>query len=100
MTPGSGFPTWAAEEERLDLAAFGLLAGTALGMRVLGLLRTNCVGVAIAIYLPRSRLGRDVLGSISAGDEVGAPKSLGVVEHRDDRRCQAEDANFGRFRYR
>jgi Dolichyl-phosphate-mannose-protein mannosyltransferase len=42
----------------LDIAAFGLLAGAALGMRVLGLLLLIYAGLAIAIYVPRSRLGR------------------------------------------
>src|SRR5260370_17596581 len=36
-----------------DIAAFGLLAGAALGMRVLGLLLVIYAGVAIALYLPR-----------------------------------------------
>ena len=36
-----------------DVAAFGLLAGAALGMRSLGLLLLIYVGVAIALYLPR-----------------------------------------------
>jgi len=35
-----------------DIAAFGLLAGAALGMRVLGLILLIYVGLAIAIYLP------------------------------------------------
>jgi hypothetical protein len=35
-----------------DIAAFGLLAGIALGMRVLGLLVLTYMGFAIAIYLP------------------------------------------------
>jgi hypothetical protein len=39
-----------------DIAAFGLLAGAALGMRVLGLLLVIYAGVAIALYLPRSCL--------------------------------------------
>jgi hypothetical protein len=42
----------------LDVAAFGLLAGAALGMRVLGLLLVIYAGLAIAIYLPRPGLGR------------------------------------------
>jgi hypothetical protein len=42
----------------LDTAAFGLLAGAALGIRVLGLLLVIYAGLAIAIYLPRSGLGR------------------------------------------
>ncbi len=42
----------------LDIAAFGLLAGAALGMRVLGLLLVIYVSAAIAVYLPRPRLGR------------------------------------------
>ena len=41
-----------------DIAAFGVLAGAALGMRVLGLILLIYVGLAIAIYLPRSRDGR------------------------------------------
>jgi hypothetical protein len=41
----------------LDIAAFGLLAGAALGMRVLGLLLVIYVSAAIAVYLPRPRLG-------------------------------------------
>jgi hypothetical protein len=36
-----------------DIAAFGLLAGAALGMRVLGLLLVIYVGFAIVLYLPR-----------------------------------------------
>lgn len=40
-----------------DLAAFGLLAGAALGIRVLGLLLVIYAGVAIALYLPRPWLG-------------------------------------------
>jgi hypothetical protein len=36
-----------------DIAAFGLLAGAALGMRVLGLLLVIYTGFAIALYLPR-----------------------------------------------
>jgi hypothetical protein len=36
-----------------DLAAFGLLAGAALGIRVLGLLLVVYTGVAIVLYLPR-----------------------------------------------
>jgi len=35
-----------------DIAAFGLLAGAALGIRVLGLLLVIYAGVAIALYLP------------------------------------------------
>ena len=37
----------------LDITAFGLLAGAALGMRVLGLLLVIYAGIAIAVYLPR-----------------------------------------------
>jgi hypothetical protein len=37
-----------------DIAAFGALAGAALGMRVLGLLLVIYIGFAIALYLPRS----------------------------------------------
>ena len=40
-----------------DVAAFGLLAGAALGMRVLGLLLVIYVGAAIALYLPRPWFG-------------------------------------------
>ncbi len=40
-----------------DVAAFGLLAGAALGMRVLGLLLVVYVGAAIALYLPRPWFG-------------------------------------------
>jgi hypothetical protein len=40
-----------------DLAAFGLLTGAALGMRVLGLLLVIYAGFAIALYLPRPWLG-------------------------------------------
>ncbi len=40
-----------------DVAAFGLVAGAALGVRVLGLLLPIYVGFAIALYLPR--LGPD-----------------------------------------
>jgi len=36
-----------------DIAAFGLLAGAALGVRVLGLLLPIYVGFAVALYLPR-----------------------------------------------
>jgi hypothetical protein len=36
-----------------DVAAFGLLAGAGLGMRVLGLLLVIYVGFAILLYLPR-----------------------------------------------
>ena len=42
----------------LDVAAFGVLAGAALGMRVLGLILITYVGFAIAIYLPWSGDGR------------------------------------------
>ncbi len=41
-----------------DLTAFGLLAGAALGIRVLGLLLVVYVVVAIVLYLPRSGHGR------------------------------------------
>jgi hypothetical protein len=37
-----------------DIAAFGLLAGAALGMRVLGLLLLVYIAAAIALYLPRA----------------------------------------------
>jgi hypothetical protein len=40
-----------------DIAAFGLLTGAALGMRVLGLLLVIYAGVAIALYLPQPWLG-------------------------------------------
>jgi hypothetical protein len=40
-----------------DLAAFGLLTGAALGMRVFGLLLVIYAGFAIALYLPRPWLG-------------------------------------------
>jgi hypothetical protein len=40
-----------------DIAAFGLLAGAALGMRVLGLLLLVYAAAAIALYLPRSDRG-------------------------------------------
>jgi Dolichyl-phosphate-mannose-protein mannosyltransferase len=43
---------------RADLAAFGLLAGAALGVRVLGLLLLIYAGAAIVIYLPRQSEGR------------------------------------------
>src|SRR5260370_9257285 len=36
-----------------DIAAFGVLAGAALGIRVLGLLLVIYAGVAIILYLPR-----------------------------------------------
>jgi dolichyl-phosphate-mannose-protein mannosyltransferase len=36
-----------------DIAAFGLLAGAALGVRVLGLLLVIYAGIAIVLYLPR-----------------------------------------------
>jgi hypothetical protein len=42
----------------LDVAAFGLLVGAALGMRVLGLLLVIYAGLAIAIYVPRPEFGR------------------------------------------
>ena len=42
-----------------DIAAFGLLAGAALGMRVLGLLLVIYLGLAIALYLPRPWLAGD-----------------------------------------
>ena len=42
-----------------DIAAFGLLAGAALGTRVIGLLLVIYVGFAIVLYLPRPWLGRD-----------------------------------------
>jgi hypothetical protein len=41
-----------------DIGAFGLLAGAALGMRVLGLLLFIYVGFAIALYLPWPWLGQ------------------------------------------
>jgi hypothetical protein len=41
-----------------DIAAFGLLAGAALGMRVLGMLLVTYAAMAIALYLPRQRPGR------------------------------------------
>ncbi|MGZ5877222.1 MAG: glycosyltransferase family 39 protein [Bradyrhizobium sp.] len=41
-----------------DIAAFGLLAGASLGIRVLGLLLVIYVGVAIALYLPRHGSGQ------------------------------------------
>jgi hypothetical protein len=46
-----------------DIAAFGLLAGAALGLRVLGLLLVIYVGLAIVLYLPRPWLnqGRTLL---------------------------------------
>jgi hypothetical protein len=40
-----------------DIAAFGLLAGVALGMRVLGLLVLIYMGFAIAVYLPQAEPG-------------------------------------------
>ena len=40
-----------------DVAAFGLLAGAALGMRVLGLLLLVYAAAAIALYLPRPWFG-------------------------------------------
>ena len=40
-----------------DVAAFGLLAGAALGMRVLGLLLVIYAGAAIVLYLPRPWFG-------------------------------------------
>jgi hypothetical protein len=45
-----------------DVAAFGLLAGAALGERVLGLLLVIYVGFAIVLYLPRASGGRMRLG--------------------------------------
>jgi len=42
-----------------DIAAFGLLAGAALGTRVIGLLLVTYVGFAIVLYLPRPWLGHD-----------------------------------------
>ena len=41
-----------------DIAAFGLLAGAALGIRVLGLLLVIYAGVAIVLYQPRPSPGR------------------------------------------
>ena len=41
-----------------DIAAFGLLAGAALGIRVLGLLLVVYAGFAIVLYLPRPWPGR------------------------------------------
>src|SRR4029077_7638717 len=41
-----------------DVAAFGALAGAALGRRVLGLLLPIYVGIAIVLYLPRREAGR------------------------------------------
>jgi Dolichyl-phosphate-mannose-protein mannosyltransferase len=41
-----------------DIAAFGLLAGVALGIRVLGLLLVIYAGIAIVLYLPRPLSGR------------------------------------------
>jgi hypothetical protein len=46
-----------------DLAAFGLLAGSALGIRVLGLLLPIYALAAIVIYLPRQHRLRFALGS-------------------------------------
>jgi hypothetical protein len=43
-----------------DIAAFGLLTGAALGMRVLGLLLVIYSGFAIALYLPRPWHGHGV----------------------------------------
>jgi hypothetical protein len=40
-----------------DIAAFGLLAGAALGIRVLGLLLVIYAGAVIALYLPRPWFG-------------------------------------------
>jgi hypothetical protein len=40
-----------------DIAAFGLLAGAALGTRVIGLLLVIYAGLAIVLYLPRPWLG-------------------------------------------
>jgi hypothetical protein len=42
-----------------DVAAFGLLTGAALGIRVLGLLLVIYAGFAIALYLPRPWLALD-----------------------------------------
>ncbi len=44
-----------------ELAAFGLLAGAALGMRVLGLLLVIYVGIAIALYMPSGPARKDFL---------------------------------------
>jgi hypothetical protein len=41
----------------VDIAMFGLLAGAALGIRVIGLLLFIYVGFAIVLYLPRPWLG-------------------------------------------
>jgi hypothetical protein len=43
-----------------DIAAFGLLTGAALGMRVFGLLLVVYAGVAIVLYLPRPQPGHRV----------------------------------------
>jgi hypothetical protein len=50
-----------------DVAAFGLLAGAALGIRVLGLLLVIYAGIAIALYLPWRGQGRRrfAIGSLS-----------------------------------
>ncbi|UFX44471.1 hypothetical protein HAP47_0036745 [Bradyrhizobium sp. 41S5] len=42
----------------LDITAFGLLTGAALGIRVLGLLLIIYAGMAIILYLPRTQLDR------------------------------------------
>jgi hypothetical protein len=42
----------------IDIAMFGLLAGAALGIRVIGLLLVIYAGFAIALYLPRPWLGQ------------------------------------------
>jgi len=50
----------------LDVAAFGLLTGAALGMRVLGLLLVIYAGFAITLYLPSPGHGRWRFGIYSS----------------------------------
>jgi Dolichyl-phosphate-mannose-protein mannosyltransferase len=50
---GRGLPSPRAR----DIAAFGILAGVALGIRVLGFLLVIYAGIAIALYLPRQERG-------------------------------------------
>ena len=60
-----------------DIAAFGLLAGAALGMRVLGLLLVIYVGFAIVLYLPRPWLGQS--RALALRDRIVAAAAAGAA---------------------
>ena len=47
-----------------DVAAFGLLMGAALGIRVIGLLLVIYAGLAVLVYLPRRDRSQFVVGSL------------------------------------